>query len=140
MIKPRDLRTLPDTGADLSKGLVIGKTTRINMPLVESKETAILFDKKYHGWRYDGKDFYEDEPCVPNPRGEHYMEELRDDVDNPYMENYVAIGHCPYGLVGDALLVNGVAVEITDVELEEVTEKGVQTGWQWGIDVKLIES
>ena len=140
MSMERTLRTLPDTGLNLKESLLAGTCTNISVPLIESDDTKLIFDSKAYGWRYDGKDHYEDKLCVENPRGEHYVEELRDDFENnnEYTENYQSIGHCPHGLVGDALLIDGVAVELTDVYVVEDEQTCQVRDWKWLLEFKLI--
>ena len=141
MISSRTLRALPDTGVDLSKGLLFGEITQVTTPVVENKDTQILFNKKHYGWRYDGKEFSEDESGIEDPLGVHWMEELRDDEERPYTENYVEVGHCPYGQIGDALLVNGVVLEIKDVYLELSEDKDCSPAhWVWVMKIALIET
>ena len=118
-----------------------GVCPTVLIPVANEGKTAILFDEKYFGWRYDGQDIG-DETHSLKPRSPHYVEELCS-VDNTlinhsegYTENYHCIGHCPYGKVGDALLIDGVLVDITHVDLLE--PEAASNMWQWALTVELI--
>lgn len=113
-----------------------GEMSQISIPIANEGRTAILFDEKYFGWRYDGQDI-DDETHSLKPRSPHYVEELCS-VDNTlinhnegYTENYHCIGHCPYGKVGDALLIDGIPVRITAVAAIEPSITG--DVWRWAI-------
>lgn len=67
-------------------------------------ETQILFNGD---WRYDGRDFLDNDDCIPHPKGAHYMErlDLSEDEEHQYTEDYRCVGHCPLGVIGDRLWV-----------------------------------
>ena len=127
------LRTLPKNERLADIVFTEGTLTKITMPILDDRNTRILFDKTHFGWRYDGKSWDEETMNNFDPKGEHYMEKLRDDEENPYTEHYVSIGHCTHGIVGDALLVNNVAVEIKDTWVEQEEDSGI---WLWALHVQ----
>lgn len=129
-----------DISANTQAALDAGHITSFDIAINESSDTAILFSDKYYGWRYDGQEFDEDNDNFPDPRGEHYMEELlhaADDQGGEYSENYVSIGHCPHAMVGDALLLNGTLVEVLAIDVTEDPRQPLSV-WLWNIQVQRI--
>jgi len=69
--------------------------------IIENTEAAqYLFNGD---WRYDGRDFLNNDDCIPDPKGAHYIERLNQ--DGLSTEDYRCIGHCPFGAIGDRLWV-----------------------------------
>lgn len=99
--------------------------------VTETNDTKMLFDEKYHAWRYNGKDVFEGDSWETNPKGEHFFEELVEG-DDGYTENYQSIGHSPYGRAGDAIAIDGKVYDITRTDIEENYNKhGFCVGWIW---------
>lgn len=117
-----------------------GEIECIEVPVLQTPETEILFNSKYYDWRYNGKDTLANGSTI-DPRGEHFFEEL-DGSDHGYTENYQSVGHCPYGRSGDAIFFDGKVLDITGVDIHEKYKSGCVVGWKWVVftDKKSAES
>ena len=127
------------TGMDLTDAIKTGECTWVIFDIEPSADTALLFDDKYFGFRYDGPDI-DDDTHDTIPTSPHYIEELCDSEstlmnhNNGYTERYYCIGHCPFGTVGDTLDIDGVPVEILEVDVREPNT--AKDKWQWGVRFK----
>lgn len=87
--------------------VLAGDKTQHRVVIENTKDTQCLFSRD---WRYDGRDFLDDDGCTPDPKGAHYVERLEpsEGEENQYTEDYHCIGQCPFGVVGDRLWVKEV--------------------------------
>lgn len=124
------------TGDNLSAAIEANKCTWITFGIEPSADTALLFDSKYFGFRYDGQDIDEfTHDTIPT--SPHYIEELCDSENtlmnhhNGYTERYYCIGHCPFGTVGDTLNIDGALVKILEVDVLEPSTP--ESKWRWSL-------
>ena len=84
--------------------VLAGDKTQHRVVIENTKDTQCLFSRD---WRYDGRDFLDDDGCTPDPKGAHYVERLEpsEGEENQYTEDYHCIGQCPFGAIGDRLWV-----------------------------------
>lgn len=84
--------------------VLAGDKTQHRIIIENTKDTQCLFSRD---WRYDGRDFLDDDGCTPDPKGAHYVERLEpsEGEENQYTEDYHCIGQCPFGAIGDRLWV-----------------------------------
>ena len=84
--------------------VLAGNKSQHRVVIENTIETQILFKG---AWRYDGRDFLDNDDCIPHPKGAHYMErlDLSEDEEHQYTEDYRCVGHCPLGVIGDRLWV-----------------------------------
>ena len=127
----RMMRFLSNDDAAVCGGCA-GGIEYLNLPLLKTPETEVLFDSKHYDWRYNGKDTFTEESSDMNPRGEHFFEEM-EDSDHGYTENYQSVGHCPYGSCGDAIYFKGHVLDITGTDVWENMRRGCKIGWLWTI-------
>ena len=80
--------------------VVAGDKTQHRVIIENTESTQCLFNGD---WRYDGRDFLDNDGCIPDPKGAHYIERLNQ--DGLPTEDYRCIGHCPFGAIGDRLWV-----------------------------------
>lgn len=112
--RPCVVRQFPNPDKSIVPSLAYGSRTTIKTPVVETADTAILFNTNTKFY-YDGLDRHiNDWSGEVNPRGEHFVEEL---AEGKSTNKYYSIGHCPHGSIGDALLYGDIVLVITDVYL-----------------------
>ncbi|PLT21111.1 hypothetical protein [Psychrobacter sp. MES7-P7E] len=94
--------------------VLAGDKTQHRVIIENTKDTQCLFSGD---WRYDGRDFLDDDGCTPDPKGAHYVERLEpsEGEERQYTEDYRCIGHCPLGNIGDRLWVQEPTLAIEDV-------------------------
>ncbi len=90
--------------AEEVSAVLAGDKTQHRVVIENTKDTQCLFSRD---WRYDGRDFLDDDGCTPDPKGAHYVERLEpsEGEENQYTEDYHCIGQCPFGAIGDRLWV-----------------------------------
>ena len=86
--------------AEEVNAVLAGDKTQHRVIIENTEATQCLFNGD---WRYDGRDFLDNDDCIPDPKGAHYIERLNQ--DGLPTENYRCIGHCPFGAIGDRLWV-----------------------------------
>lgn len=136
------LRVLPETGLDMQEQLLTGEVVTFEMPVIETANTKILFDESVFNWCYHGYIKEEDELPAQyiEGSGEHYMNMMVNDPRNPWTNRFVSIGCFPHGNAGDALSINGIAVKIVEVWLEQKNKENYGRGrWAWKLKVELIK-
>ena len=80
--------------------VLAGDKTQHRVVIENTESTQCLFNGD---WRYDGRDFLDNDGCIPDPKGAHYIERLNQ--DGLPTEDYRCIGYCPFGAIGDRLWV-----------------------------------
>lgn len=80
--------------------VLAGDKTQHRVIIENTESTQCLFNGD---WRYDGRDFLDNDGYIPDPKGAHYIERLNQ--DGLPTEDYRCIGHCPFGAIGDRLWV-----------------------------------
>ncbi len=114
--------------------VLAGDKTQHRVIIENTEATQCLFNGD---WRYDGRDFLDNDGCIPDPKGAHYIERLNQ--NGLPTEDYRCIGHCPFGAIGDRLVAKepyygsfnnehiaaysrSVLLEITDIRIERVRD------------------
>lgn len=90
--------------------VLAGDKTQHRVVIENTESTQCLFNGD---WRYDGRDFLDNDGCIPDPKGAHYIERLN--RDGLPTEDYRCIGHCPFGAIGDRLWVQEPTLAIEDI-------------------------